>query len=96
LRQLAKSRFTAAIDNKTELLSFHPSGQKVCPERAVVTANLPAADRSLADGLFPSELAVPWPDVIADAVWEAQRFFDVVSQANSAGCARIELLLLRA
>ena len=35
---------------------------------------LPAADRSLA-GLFPPELVVPWPDVIADAVREAQRFF---------------------
>ena len=46
--------------------------------------------QSQIDDYFPPwTCAVPWPDVIADAVPEGQRFFDVVSQANSAGCARI-------
>jgi hypothetical protein len=85
LCQLAKSRFTAAIDDKRE----HPVEESAQNELWLLQ---PAADtmrtRTWLMGYFPP-LQVPWPDVIADAAGKLKDFFDVVSQANSAGCARI-------
>ena len=78
LCRLPKSRFAAAIDN-------YPHSARLVEKSTQNELRLLLLIRSLADGLFPSTCGAVAGRHCRRRFREVQRFFDVVSRANSAG-----------